>query len=101
MLACHRNPRSTGHTTSEAQEAGGTRPWAMVRVSALWGGPAIISHFPEPPFVLSGSWSNQPETANNSFSVTLNAPTAAAESGSWAGRGSAAGGGRQEQPRRL
>lgn len=66
-------------------------------VSTL-GGPAIISHFPEPPFVLNGSWSNQPETANNSFSVTLNAPKAAAESGSWAAWGSAAGGGRQEQP---
>lgn len=46
-----------------------------------------MSHFPEPPSVLNGSWANQPETANNSFSVTLNAPTVAAESGSWAGWG--------------
>ena len=87
MLACHGNPRSTGHATSEAQGAGGTRPWAMVRVSALWGVLPSYSHFPEPPSVLNGSWANQPETANNSFSVTLNAPIAATESGSWAGRG--------------
>lgn len=45
-----------------------------------------MSHFPEPPSVLNGSWANQPETANNSFSVTLT-PTVAAESGSWAGWG--------------
>ena len=75
--ACHL--RGTGSRWHQALGSGQS-------VSTL-GGPAIVSHFPEPPSVPSRSWANQPERANNSFSVTLNAPTVATESGSWAGRG--------------